>query len=45
VIVGYLATSKKSGLFRWVSRRSLLVLMVVASIVASTASVDGFLGS
>ena len=43
VSVGYLATSKKSGLFRWVSRRSLLVVMVVASMVTSAAIVDDVL--
>ena len=36
VIVGYLATSKKSGLFRWVSRAASWVSTVLASIVTST---------
>src|SRR5260370_39780750 len=36
VIVGYLATSKKSGLFRWLSRLGSPVSIPATSIVAST---------
>ena len=40
VNVGYFATSKKSGLFRWASRFGSRVLIEEASIVASKTAVE-----
>ena len=44
-MVGYLATSRKSGLRRWVSRFSMRVLTLAASIVASIFAWAGSLSS